>query len=468
MTSLNLDLNFFRRLRDQVEVINAEDLDGQFSAIKTHINSYLTPQINNLVSQALAGEDADEEKFLQNVGDGTVKWSFIDSNVIPDGYISLKKFEKADAGDIPFFDENGDVGLVNSDQPDKFLYSENNVLSFVTLTENLMQNESIEAFKFSNFLVRAENIAPNTLTVNVREDSVTDSKFKLRSIASENIAVSTFDKRHFGGLTIFDAGLETINLNKKVTLNKIRDGSFSGTALQDGALGSFMSLAMLSFIGDVDKAFDVVDYKLPPAFPIYVLQQIPVFGTLPAVSGEIYNPSFPDVKFNRGITSTTAIGISPTYYSPSQKWSHYYAWHNPYSRDLGSGFGYYEPNYYFFLEGKHLKDNAINTGVQSGLFSVGYQIGNHLNTGTQVIIFKDYKTLEPTTQFNAIIYKSLREFDFKSFSRIVDNCNAGWYIPTRLLTNDFKLQSRHIKNKSVFSANFEPEDLAQMIASANI
>lgn len=88
------DAAYFQTMRDRGMMINAEDLDFQFNNLVDYLNTKIVPTINSFIQEEFIGvNDANlSNACLLNVGDGTTKWQYINSNLFPDYSIPLSKF----------------------------------------------------------------------------------------------------------------------------------------------------------------------------------------------------------------------------------------------------------------------------------------------------------------------------------------------------------------------------------------
>jgi hypothetical protein len=88
-------IDSFKRINnyfDSFTMLKAASLDSQFNMIGEYLNHKVLPILNSLVTDSVPGSanPADANKFLQNIGDGTTKWTRIDNSSFAEGgYPSL-------------------------------------------------------------------------------------------------------------------------------------------------------------------------------------------------------------------------------------------------------------------------------------------------------------------------------------------------------------------------------------------
>jgi len=94
------DRGFFQSTRDCNAPIRASDIDFAFNDIVKYLNTQIVPLINSLDGGVIPGVEGYENCFLQNVGNGTTRWTKIKASDIQDRTITLSKLVNITAGSI--------------------------------------------------------------------------------------------------------------------------------------------------------------------------------------------------------------------------------------------------------------------------------------------------------------------------------------------------------------------------------
>lgn len=207
LQNLNIDDLFFQKIKNNnaTNFINSEDLDRQFSFVKTYINNILVPNINALTNGEIAEADDDNpiNKFLFNDKDGLVKWSFIDSNLIPDNYLSYSTFAQGPEGSILRTDENGIFGFLTPNDANNILSTDEDFIKWRLIDDNVIKagfdiNNKITGDKFIKRTLKNEHLKPDTLTPNVpdliaRTSKIIDGAVTGPKILPNSLELDNFD-----------------------------------------------------------------------------------------------------------------------------------------------------------------------------------------------------------------------------------------------------------------------------------
>jgi len=201
------DTAYFQIMRDRSMMINAEDLDFQFNNLVGYLNRKIIPLINNLQAREIPGvNDANlVNAFLLNIGDGSTKWTPINTNYLNDFSIALSKFQN-DNGNM-FGDNIGSVVATDNSrsfsaatpvsEEEVLISRQNNHPIWRKIETGDIDNQSITGNKIGLTSIGREhldpallgtNLAPNSVITNfVLNNNITGAKLADNSIASIKI-----------------------------------------------------------------------------------------------------------------------------------------------------------------------------------------------------------------------------------------------------------------------------------------
>jgi len=208
--------------------LRADSLDSQFNMISSYLNDEVVTVLNKLSSDKIVGSTnpADANKFLQNVGDTTTRWSAIDNDSFSDYSLSLAKLVKTNIGSILAANSSGVIEPVSTSTTNQILSSRSHDLPIWTKiqTPNIA-DRSITGDSIADATITNDNLPAYLIENLIIEDSITGDKFKNNSITSTKIAdnVLTAEKLHPNLATPFAKGVwnNIIPDNYLTTVNQI-------------------------------------------------------------------------------------------------------------------------------------------------------------------------------------------------------------------------------------------------------
>ena len=198
----NRDTAYFQIMRDRSMMINAEDLDFQFNNLTDYLNKKIVPLVNGLIAREIKGVNDPNlvGACLLNIGDGTTKWTKVNTNVIADYSIPLSKFTNYN---YSFFSEN---------------------IGSILATDNSKVFMPITPLESDNVLLSRLNSSPIWRKIETGD-------ILNRSIAGINIALNSIGLEHLSPELI---GIDVIA--DSILTNFIKDASISGNKLLDGSI----------------------------------------------------------------------------------------------------------------------------------------------------------------------------------------------------------------------------------------
>lgn len=198
-----LDPAYFENIEARQETMNAADFDTQFAAVADFINSSVLPVVNQLIDDKVPGSvsPGDANKFLRNIGDGTVEWASIGQNAILDFSLAFSKLSKCTAGSILAAGANRVFKEVTPREAGQVLISQaNNAPIWAKLRGNNVDDRQITTEKIALQTLTNENFQEGVLFTQLLDDSVTAEKIADLTIPTAKIADGAIDGDILGGL----------------------------------------------------------------------------------------------------------------------------------------------------------------------------------------------------------------------------------------------------------------------------
>ena len=198
----NRDTAYFQIMRDRSMMINAEDLDFQFNNLTDYLNKKIVPLVNGLIAREIKGVNDPNlvGACLLNIGDGTTRWTKVNTNVIADYSIPLSKFTNYN---YSFFSEN---------------------IGSILATDNSKVFMPITPLESDNVLLSRLNSSPIWRKIETGD-------ILNRSIVGANIALNSIGLEHLSAELI---GIDVTD--NSILTNFIKDASISGNKLLDGSI----------------------------------------------------------------------------------------------------------------------------------------------------------------------------------------------------------------------------------------
>lgn len=199
LNPFNRDTAYFQSMRDRGMMMNAEDFDFQFNNLVDYLNNKIVPLVNRLNAKEIPGTN-ETDTFLLNVGDGTTKWTKVNSNLIADFSVPISKLSNSE---LHLFDD---------------------ALGSVLATNNSKVFTATEPTAINQVLASRQNNTPIWRLIetgDILNQSITGNKLGLLSIDPAQLSGEVI-----GG-----------NIHPNTILNRhILDGNITGDKLQDGAI----------------------------------------------------------------------------------------------------------------------------------------------------------------------------------------------------------------------------------------
>lgn len=186
------DTAYFRVARDRGMMINAEDLDLQFSKLIDFLNAKITSAVNRMVVGNIAGDDETPNTFLLNVGNGETKWSEITSGLITDNSVALNKLKNANPWSIIAANANRVFSEVRTGVAGQVLVSVTNDLpAWQLIKEGNIQDRSVTGSKLGNRVVNIEHLEPS-IRLDGNANLLPDSSIITRYIQEQAVEFTQF------------------------------------------------------------------------------------------------------------------------------------------------------------------------------------------------------------------------------------------------------------------------------------
>lgn len=174
--------------------VRADTIDAQFNKVCDYLNSEILPQLITLNSAKIPGSKnpADINKFLQNTGDYTTRWSFISNASFADYSLDLSKLARSNTGSIIASDAEGVLTSVTPTENNQVLTSKTgNIPAWQKLDASNIEDRSITGTKVADKTITNRNLPSYLIETLIVDNSITGDKFKNNSITTAKIADKT-------------------------------------------------------------------------------------------------------------------------------------------------------------------------------------------------------------------------------------------------------------------------------------
>lgn len=242
VSNLNIDNLFFQKLKNNpaTNFINAEDLDKQFLFVSTYINTVLTPAINKLVNGEIVDDGSENplNKFVFNNKDGVVEFARIDSNLIPDGYLTPKTFESGIGGSVLVANSEGEFDVIFPNNANFILTTNasgvtwNDAISNKHAEAGFKGNDKLRGDKFVRRTLSLEHIRPGTLTPNIPDQIARTRKITNGAVTRGKIAAGSLELGNFA----ISASFPFLRLYGLMTPDHFNDGAITSSIIQNNSI----------------------------------------------------------------------------------------------------------------------------------------------------------------------------------------------------------------------------------------
>lgn len=221
------DTAFFQSVRDRNIPITAKELDLEFNNLIAHINKKIKPLVEILVHKQIPGIAENAGTFLQNIGDGTTRFTRVDSSTILNYSLTLQKLANINPFSVV---ASGNGSIFRAVTP-----TANNQMLVSRVGANPTWNLAVAEY-FEDNTIPANKIALNTLTANHLADGILGRPLDINSVETQHIQNGSFNANYLQD-KIYDStcisnalmGTRAVNLffkDESITNRHIADNSF--------------------------------------------------------------------------------------------------------------------------------------------------------------------------------------------------------------------------------------------------
>ena len=188
-----MPINQFKRISDYFTTknkIEANSIDSQFNLIAEYINKTVKPILDQLSKDSVPGSinPADVNKYYQNVGDGSTKWSAITNDVFVDSSLTLQKIDKNNVGSIIAADNQGIFNIVTPTSDNQVLVSRNNDTPIwkKLIGDNIL-DRGLTGTSIAPKTITNENLPAYLLQTQIADNSLVAIKFRQNVITTAKL-----------------------------------------------------------------------------------------------------------------------------------------------------------------------------------------------------------------------------------------------------------------------------------------
>jgi hypothetical protein len=187
-------INPFKRITNYFATspeIKANSIDLQFNMIANYLNSKILPILNNLNEGRIAGSlnPADANKFLQNVGDGTIKWTSIGNDAFANNSLTLSKLIRSNPSSVLSASVDQVIKAVSPTENNQTLVSRvNDAPIWKKLTANNLEDRTIVARNVQLGSINNQNLPAYLLQTLIVDNWIANDRFIDNSITTAKIA----------------------------------------------------------------------------------------------------------------------------------------------------------------------------------------------------------------------------------------------------------------------------------------
>ena len=186
-------INPFKRITNYFATspeIKANSIDLQFNMIANYLNSKILPILNNLNEGRIAGSlnPADANKFLQNVGDGNIKWISIGNDAFANNSLALSKLTRSNPSSVLSASVDQVIKAVSPTENNQTLVSRvNDAPVWKKLTANNLEDRTIVARNVQLGSINNQNLPAYLLQTLIVDNWVGNDRFMDNSITTAKI-----------------------------------------------------------------------------------------------------------------------------------------------------------------------------------------------------------------------------------------------------------------------------------------
>lgn len=188
-----MPINQFKRINNYFSTkdkIEANSIDSQFNLIGEYINRTVKPILDQLSKDSVPGSTnpADVNKYYQNVGDGTTKWSAITNDVFVDSSLTLQKIDKNNVGSVIAADNQGAFNVLTPTSDNQVLVSRNNNTPiWKKLTADNILDRGITGVSIAQKTITNQNLPAYLLQTQIADNSLVATKFRQNVITTAKL-----------------------------------------------------------------------------------------------------------------------------------------------------------------------------------------------------------------------------------------------------------------------------------------
>ena len=192
-----MPINQFKRINNYFSTkdkIEANSIDSQFNLIGEYINRTVKPILDQLSKDSVPGSTnpADVNKYYQNVGDGTTKWSAITNDVFVDSSLTLQKIDKNNVGSVIAADNQGAFNVLTPTSDNQVLVSRNNNTPiWKKLTADNILDRGITGVSIAQKTITNQNLPAYLLQTQIADNSLVAAKFRQNVITTTKLGKVT-------------------------------------------------------------------------------------------------------------------------------------------------------------------------------------------------------------------------------------------------------------------------------------
>lgn len=235
LDNYNRNIEFFKNQSKNIKTIRTVDLYDEFNNLGNYFNNELVVELEQALNTSL---NVTPNKFLANVGNGTIKWVNI-LDIIDNYSINLNKLKNIQPKSILCTNNNGEIFPLVGKNYTILFARYNNIHIWRKLTNDDIENNTIDSININKLseLNLTDNLAndfvsDNTIdSVNIDDNAIDISKTAYNTLSLDRIAIQSEinsglipDKYNVGGSKDGVASFDAF-VNRCLSPSKILDNS---------------------------------------------------------------------------------------------------------------------------------------------------------------------------------------------------------------------------------------------------
>lgn len=241
LNPFNRDTAYFQSMRDRGMMMNAEDLDFQFNNLVEYLNKKIIPLIDRLEANEIPGVDDVNltNFFLLNIGDGSTKWTAINTNYLNNFSIPLSKIQGdiRNIGSVIATDNSNSFSAATPLFEEEVLISrKNNRPIWRKIESGDIENQSITGDKIGLMSIGIEHLDPTLLGTNLTPNSIITNFILNNNITGTKLADNSIVESKINRNLIHERQYKIYNNTPDNLTFSLLDNSLENRHFSDGVI----------------------------------------------------------------------------------------------------------------------------------------------------------------------------------------------------------------------------------------